>query len=191
MILVNGTTFFLLHIINKVLRIVYVSQTLFIHKTSPRGSEWVYCKGKIVAIHKIDLIWCIEKGYPLLTVKMFLQQRRLALPWTMLPLGACCNLWWAVAPRGSHCQEPFRGIAHTHTVCVCSSALTTSSAKSAPVGPRNLQGHQDTAYRRGLPKGAAVMLYRFPPLFAMVLSCGVLESCVKNYFSITFFTISL
>ena len=35
--------------------------------------------------------------------------------------------------------------AHTHTVRVCSSALTPSSARTAPAGPRDLQGHPDTA----------------------------------------------
>ena len=40
----------------------------------------------------------------------------------------------------------FRGIAHTHTVYMCSSALTLSRARSALAGPRDLQGHPDTAY---------------------------------------------
>ena len=40
---------------------------------------------------------------------------------------------------------PFWGITHTHTVYVCSSALTPSSARSALAGPRDLQGHTDTA----------------------------------------------
>ena len=35
-----------------------------------------------------------------------------------------------------------------HTLCVCSSALTPSSARSAPAGPRDLQGHPETAYHK-------------------------------------------
>ena len=42
----------------------------------------------------------------------------------------------------------FRGIAHTPTVCACSSALTPSSVRSALAGPRDLKGHQDTAYNK-------------------------------------------
>ena len=43
---------------------------------------------------------------------------------------------------------PFRSIAHTHTVYACSSALTPSFARSALAGPRDLQGHPDTAYHK-------------------------------------------
>ena len=45
-------------------------------------------------------------------------------------------------------MAPFRGIAHTHTLCVCSSALTASSARSALAGPRDRLGHPDTAYHK-------------------------------------------
>ena len=43
-------------------------------------------------------------------------------------------------------KQSFRGIAHTHTVYMCSSALTASSARSALAGPR--RGHPDTAYHK-------------------------------------------
>ena len=43
---------------------------------------------------------------------------------------------------------PFRGIAHTHTVYVCSSALTPSSTRSALPGPWDWLGHQDAAYHK-------------------------------------------
>ena len=45
-------------------------------------------------------------------------------------------------------RNSFRGIAHTHTVYVCSSALTASSARSAFAGPRDRLGHPDTAYHK-------------------------------------------
>ena len=37
---------------------------------------------------------------------------------------------------------------HTHTVYMCSSALTPSSARSTLAGPRDQQGHPDTAYHK-------------------------------------------
>ena len=42
----------------------------------------------------------------------------------------------------------FRGIAHTHTVYVCSAALTASSARSALAGPWDRLGHPYTAYHK-------------------------------------------
>ena len=45
-------------------------------------------------------------------------------------------------------QFAFRGIAHTHTMCVCSSALTPSSARSALAGPWDRLGQPDTAYHK-------------------------------------------
>jgi hypothetical protein len=53
-------------------------------------------------------------------------------------------------------SSTFRGIAHTHIVYVCSSALTPSSTRSALAGPRDQLGHPDTAY----PKSASHSLKR-------------------------------
>ena len=47
--------------------------------------------------------------------------------------------------KASWPAQPFRGMAHTHTVYVCSSALTPSIVRSALAGPWDLQGHPDTA----------------------------------------------
>ena len=45
---------------------------------------------------------------------------------------------------------PFRGIAHTHTVYVCGSALTPSSTRSALAGPQDWLGHPETAYHKSV-----------------------------------------
>ena len=62
----------------------------------------------------------------------------------------------------------FRGIAHTHTVYVCSSALTASSARSALAGPRDRLGHPDTAYHKSasqsLQDGLAAVCTAIPHL---------------------------
>ena len=44
--------------------------------------------------------------------------------------------------------EAFWGIAHTHTLYVCSSSLTASSARSGLAGPQYRLGHPDTVYHK-------------------------------------------
>ena len=42
----------------------------------------------------------------------------------------------------------FRGIARTHTLYVCSFALTANSARSALAGPQDQLGYSDNAYHK-------------------------------------------
>ena len=60
----------------------------------------------------------------------------------------CANLVPKAIENLSGGVNTFRGIAHTHIVYVCSSALTPSSTRSVLAGPRDRLGHPDTAYHK-------------------------------------------